>query len=156
VLPFHRLPPLGLAAAPSGHLAFLPTLPSVLVLVMPTDTAGPLQGLPQRTSPGSGCGGCRLDLRLFFNKALPDYQQWKDDKSEPDWRDLVTASIAEYFVSVRHPDERPSRAERKQEEHALLREMPREHETCEERVRAWAERTGKSERAFYRRLAELQ
>ncbi len=100
--------------------------------------------------------GCRFDLRLFVNKALPDYQQWKDDEAESDWRDLVTASIEEHLVAVRHPDARPSRAERKQDEHALLREILREHEAREERVRAWIERTGKSERAFYRRLAEMQ
>jgi hypothetical protein len=100
--------------------------------------------------------GCRFDLRLFVNKALPDYQQWKDDETESDWRDLVTASIEEHLVAVRHADERPSRVERKQDEHALLREILREHDTREERVRVWSERTGKSERAFYRRLAEMQ
>jgi hypothetical protein len=100
--------------------------------------------------------GCRFDLRLFVNKALPDFQQWKDDETESDWRDLVTASIEEHLVAVRHADERPSRAERKQDEHALLREILREHESREERVRVWTERTGKSERAFYRRLAEMQ
>jgi hypothetical protein len=100
--------------------------------------------------------GCRFDLRLFVNKALPDYQQWKDDEAESDWRDLVTASIEEHLVSVRHADERPSRAERKQDEHTLLREILEEHESREERVRIWIERTGKSERAFYRRLAEVQ
>ena len=100
--------------------------------------------------------GCRFDLRLFVNKALPDYQQWKDDEAESDWRDLVTASIEEHLVSVRHADERPSRAERKQDEHDLLREILGEHESREERVLAWTKRTGKSERAFYRRLAEVQ
>src|SRR5262249_5548461 len=65
--------------------------------------------------------GCRFDLRLFVNKALPDYQQWKDDETESDWRDLVTASIEEHLVAVRHADERPSRADRKEDEHALLR-----------------------------------
>jgi len=100
--------------------------------------------------------GCRFDLRLFVNKALPDYQQWKDDETESDWRDLVTASIEEHLVAVRHADERPSRADRKQDEHSLLQEILREHESREERVRVWTERTGKSERAFYRRLAEMQ
>lgn len=99
---------------------------------------------------------CRFDLRLFVNKALPDYQQWKDDETESDWRDLVTASIEEQLVAVRHADKRPSRAERKQDEQALLRDILQEHETREERVRAWSQRTGKSERAFYRRLAEMQ
>lgn len=100
--------------------------------------------------------GCRFDLRLFVNKALPDFQQWKDDETESDWRDLVTASIEEQLVAVRHTDKRPSRAERKQDEQALLRDILRDHETREERVRAWSQRTGKSERAFYRRLAEMQ
>ena len=40
--------------------------------------------------------GLRFDLRLLFNKALPIYQQWKDDETESDWRDLVTASIEEH------------------------------------------------------------
>src|SRR4029077_21247351 len=83
--------------------------------------------------------GCRFDLRLFVNKALPAYQQWKDDETETDWRDLVTAFIEEHLVSVRHSDARPSRAERKREEHALLRDILREHESREERVRVWTE-----------------
>lgn len=99
---------------------------------------------------------CRFDLRLFVNKALPDYQQWKDDETESDWRDLVTASIEEQLVAVRHADKRPSRAERKQDEQAVLKDILKEHESREERVRAWSQRTGKSERAFYRRLAEMQ
>ena len=99
---------------------------------------------------------CRFDLRLFVNKALPDYQQWKDDETESDWRDLVTASIEEHLVAVQHGGERPSRADRKDDEHAILREILREHSTREERVQAWEKRTGKSERAFYRRLAEMK
>jgi hypothetical protein len=100
--------------------------------------------------------GCRFDLRLFVDKALPVFQQWRDEETESDWRDLVTALVEEHLVAVRHADERPSRAERKQDEHALLREILRKHDTREQRVRAWTEQTGKSERAFYRRLAELQ
>jgi len=97
----------------------------------------------------------RFDLRLFVNKALPDYQQWKDDETESDWRDLVVASIEEHLVAVRHPEEHASRAGRMEEERAIVREILREHERREDRVRAWKERTGKSERAFYRRQAEL-
>jgi hypothetical protein len=92
---------------------------------------------------------CRFDLRLFVNKALPIYQQWKDDETESDWRDLVTASIQEHLVAVRNADDRPS-------EQAVLQEILREYEDREARLGAWAERTGKSERAYYRRLAELQ
>jgi hypothetical protein len=38
----------------------------------------------------------------------------------------------------------------------VLQEILGEHQSREERVRAWTKRTGKSERAFYRRLAEMQ
>jgi hypothetical protein len=99
---------------------------------------------------------CRFDLRLLVNKAFPDYQQWKDGEAESDWRDLITASIEEHLVAVRHAEDSPvSREERKSEEHSLLQEIMRVHSSRDERVRAWMERTGKSERAFYRRLAEM-
>jgi hypothetical protein len=100
---------------------------------------------------------CPFDLRLFVNKALPDYQQWKDGEAESDWRDLITASIEEHLVAVRHSEEPPvSREARKEEEQALVQEIMRDHASRDERVRAWIKRTGKSERAFYRRLAEIR
>ena len=100
--------------------------------------------------------GSRFDLRIFLDKALPLYQQWKDGEAESDWRDLVTASIEEHLIEVRHEGQKPeTRAQRKEEEHRVLREILREHSSREERVEAWVTRTGKSERAFYRRLAEI-
>jgi hypothetical protein len=99
---------------------------------------------------------CPFDLRLLVNKAFPDYQQWKDGEAESDWRDLITASIEEHLVAVRHAEELPaSREQRKSEEHSILQEIIRDNSSRDERVRAWIERTGKSERAFYRRLAEM-
>jgi hypothetical protein len=101
--------------------------------------------------------GCRFDLRLLVNKAFPDYQQWKDGEAESDCRDLITASIEEHLVAVRHGTEtQGSREDRKSEEHAIIREIVSSHTGREERVQAWVRRTGKSERASYRRLAELR
>ncbi len=100
--------------------------------------------------------GCPLDLRVFVNKALPCYQQWRDEETESDWRDLVSATIQEHLTQVQHPDRRPGRDERLAGERELVAALVREHPTREARVRAWVERTGKSERAFYRRLAELR
>ena len=100
---------------------------------------------------------CRFDLRVLVNKAFPDYQQWKDGEAESDWRDLVTASIEEHLVAVRHSGDSPlSREARKAEEHSILQEIITEHSSRDERVRAWITQTGKSERAFYRRLAEMR
>jgi hypothetical protein len=98
-----------------------------------------------------------FDLRLLLNKAFPDYQQWKDGEAESDWRDLITASIEENLVAVRHTEESPlSRGERKEEEQAIVQEILHDHQSRDDRVRAWIKRTGKSERAFYRRLAEMR
>jgi hypothetical protein len=100
---------------------------------------------------------CRIDLRLLVNKAFPLYRQWKDGEAESDWRDLITASIEEHPVAVRHSAESPrSREARKVDERSVLKEIMRNHSSWDERVRAWIKRTGKSERAFYRRLAEMR
>lgn len=100
--------------------------------------------------------GCRFDLRLFLDKALPNYQQVKDGEAESDWRDLVAVSIEEHLAEVRHDAEPPeSRAARKEAERRVLLEIVRDYATREERVEEWTRRTGKSERAFYRRLAEV-
>lgn len=100
--------------------------------------------------------GCRFDLRLLVNKALPDYQQVKDGEAESDWRDLVTASVETQLIEVRGGEGPPaSRADRLEEEHAIVREILRAHATRQARVQAWVERTGKSPRAFYRRRAEI-
>jgi hypothetical protein len=100
--------------------------------------------------------GSPFDLRLFLDKALPNYQQVKDGEAESDWRDLVTVSIEEHLAELRHEAEGPqSRAARLEEERRVLLEILRDHATREERVEEWTRRTGKSERAFYRRLAEV-
>ncbi len=100
---------------------------------------------------------CPFDLRLLVNKAFPDYQQWKDGEAESDWRDLITASIEQHLGAVRHPAETPiSREARLDEERAIVRQIVERHTSRDERVRAWVERTGKSERAFYRRLADIR
>lgn len=71
---------------------------------------------------------CRFDLRLLVNKAFPDYQQWKDGEAESDWRDLITASIEEHLVAVRHSEESPvSREARKAEECSILQEIMQDH-----------------------------
>ena len=100
---------------------------------------------------------CPFDLRLLCNKALPDYQQWMDGEAESNWRDLISASIEEHLVAVRHCEETPvSREARKEEDRSILQQIIRENPGRDERVRAWKAQTGKSERAYYRRLAEMK
>jgi hypothetical protein len=100
--------------------------------------------------------GTRLDLRVYFAKALADYAQWADDETESHWRDLVTASIAEQLVEAQHKGEQVTRKEQKASEVALVREIVQTYPNSrDEQIAAWQVRTnGKSLRAFYRRLAE--
>lgn len=79
---------------------------------------------------------CPFDLRLLVNKAFPDYQQWKDGEAESDWRDLITASMEEHLVAVRHAEQSPvSREERKSEEHSILQQVIRlVYSWCDDRM----------------------
>ena len=43
----------------------------------------------------------------------------------------------------------------KEDEHQILRDILASHSTKAERIAAWQEQTGKSERAYYRRLKEI-
>jgi hypothetical protein len=100
--------------------------------------------------------GCPFDLRLLVNKAFPDYVQWKDGEAETNWHDLVTASIEEHLAKAApKEDERLSREDQKEQERVIVKDILKTYTTRDDRVRAWTQRTGKSERAFYRRLAEI-
>ena len=93
--------------------------------------------------------GCRFDLRLFVAKAMPLYLQWKGGRTESDWHDLVSASVEQHLVEMRHTA--PTRAEEMAADRDLVQALQREYPTRREQIRAWMSRTGKSERAFYRR-----
>lgn len=102
--------------------------------------------------------GCRLDLRLLVDKAFPDYWQWRQGFTETDWQDLVSVTLGGQLIELRHPRRaRPvSREQLKRAEQMIVRALLEEFPTPEERVAAWEEQTGKSRRAFYRRLQEVE
>jgi alkylated DNA repair dioxygenase AlkB len=100
--------------------------------------------------------GCRFDLRLLLDKAFPDYVQCQDGETESGWQHLVSATVREHLYEVQGGDLDPGpRQKRLEEDRAVVQEILRRHATREERIRAWEASTGRSERAFYRRLAEL-
>jgi hypothetical protein len=99
---------------------------------------------------------CRFDLRLLVVKGFPIFEQWKDRETESDWRELVSASIEEHVLATTAAGSAPvSRDARKGEERAVLQGILQTYANREDRLRVWREQTGKSERAYYRRLAEL-
>jgi AraC-like DNA-binding protein len=93
-----------------------------------------------------------LDLRLLFN-SFEDRLQYEQFESGCHWRDLVASRICGY-PSITAPIEgKQARRGARKKELDLARELmtlPRE-----ERLKTWAEETGKSEPTLYRRLAEL-
>jgi alkylated DNA repair dioxygenase AlkB len=99
----------------------------------------------------------RMDLRVFVDKALPLFVQFKDDEAESHWEDLVVACIEEACCPPRHEVEPPaSRAARSLAETKLALEIYNAIPSPEERIRVWKEKTNKSGRAFYRRLDDAR
>lgn len=71
------------------------------------------------------------------------------------WQDTVAAHLRERPTGFRHPVQLGSRADRMKREREIAREIALLTEDRSQRLRLWEERTGKSQSAFYRRLAEL-
>jgi hypothetical protein len=104
----------------------------------------------------------RLDMRLLVDKAFPDFLQHREGDCEAHWKDLVLTTLEEQMVELTHTKaEASSRQAKKEQEHEILRQILSEHDSREEQISTWTERTatptrpGKSDRAFYRRLKEL-
>lgn len=100
--------------------------------------------------------GVRLDLRNLVDKAFPDFVQFRNGQAETHWKDLILTGLEEQLserTESRHP---PTRARMKESEQHVVENIVATHRTRVERVAAWTALTGKSERAFYRRLAECQ
>lgn len=100
--------------------------------------------------------GCHLDLRLLVNKAFPDYLQYQQGDCETHWKDLILTTLEEQLIELKHTT--PAKAGRKktkEQEQGLVRELLAQYETKDERIAAWQAETGKSQRAFYRRLDEI-
>jgi hypothetical protein len=106
----------------------------------------------------SECRNCgvRPSVRLFMDKALPDYRQWAEQKSQSHWQDLVRSSLQEEAVARVHPLQDVSRSERTESERRLIVSLYEEMKDAKEMVQEWKERTGKGKSAFYRRLNELK
>jgi hypothetical protein len=100
--------------------------------------------------------GCRLDIRLLVDKALPDFVQYRNHNTETHWKDLVLATLEAQVLSLQFT-RGPSATRRmvKDKEQQIVRAIVSAYGTKTERIAAWQEQTQKSERAFYRRLKEL-
>ncbi len=95
-------------------------------------------------------------MRLLVDKAFPDYLQHRDGQTETHWKDLVRATLDEQLIFIQYTQAAPrTRQEIKEAEHEIIRKLVAEHDTRHDRIDAWMTLTGKSERAYYRRAAEI-
>jgi len=94
----------------------------------------------------------RPEVRLFVDKAIQDYKLWKNCETETHWQDLISCAIQERATELQHGLRPIGRTARIQTEKNLVAALVAKYETRAEQVAAWKEQTGKSKRAFYRRL----
>jgi hypothetical protein len=99
---------------------------------------------------------CRLDLRVLIDKSFPKYLQWREGDSESHWRDLVRISLEEELRKTLEPSQAVSGVleRRLVSEREVARETRARYADRERQLVEWRSRTGRSDRAYYRRLAE--
>ncbi len=104
----------------------------------------------------------RPSVRLFVDKAIPDYALWESGRTETHWRDLIVSELEQQLVEIQHPQRDLRRAEQTEAERRIVLDIFMSYESRKERVEQWqritAARFGqaKSLPAFYRRLKELK
>jgi hypothetical protein len=90
-----------------------------------------------------------LDMRVYVN-GVKDHLQCKTGHSDTDWKDLIETRLRRTTVL------RERRADVMSREAGIALELSEMDVSPEERMRLWKERTGKSERAYWRRLKDVE
>jgi len=102
----------------------------------------------------SSLGG-RPSIRLFVDKAVPDFEFRKTGKSQLHWKDLAKSSLEGAIKVPQEPLNDVSRSDQTDRERRIAAELG-SIENTKERLATWIARTGKSQAAFYRRLSEAK
>lgn len=98
--------------------------------------------------------GVRPSVRLFVDKAIPDFRLWRSGNSESDWKDLVRSSVQQMVIPQLHALRDMTRKDQIASERNIALSITADFGDRESRLRAWHDRTGKGKSAFYRRLNE--
>jgi hypothetical protein len=98
----------------------------------------------------------RMDLRLLFDGALPDFAATKLGEHEVDWRDHAVMAICQRVKQLKFSGPAKTRAERIAMETKLVERIRAEKSTRREQVEAWYQETAMTERTFDRRSADLR
>jgi hypothetical protein len=90
-----------------------------------------------------------LDMRTYVN-GVKDYLQCKTGHSDTDWKDLIETRLRRTTIL------RERRADVMTREASIALELSHRDVSPAERIRLWKEKTHKSERAYWRRLKDLE
>jgi hypothetical protein len=119
---------------------------------------GPCEEVARFVIEESLRAGRRLDLRALVDKALPKRLQYEHGETETHWRDLVRTVLEERLpktpAAAGGRAGRGLRAQTVEKERAIAREILTEIRPRAEQLAEWRRRTGKSERAYYRRIED--
>lgn len=100
--------------------------------------------------------GVRPSVRLFVDKALKDFKLFEAGQCETHWRDLIVSNLEQQLIELKHPTNDLSRAEQVEAERRIALDIQLSFGSKADRIEQWHARTGKSQAAFYRRVAELK
>ena len=100
--------------------------------------------------------GLRPSVRLFMDKALPDYRLWRAGNTESDWHDLVRSSVRQMVIPQQRGLRDLTRKDQIASERNIVREICATYSSRKDRLKAWKAKTRKGQSAFYRRVKELE
>jgi hypothetical protein len=100
--------------------------------------------------------GLRPSVRLFMDKALPDYRLWRAGNTESDWHDLVRSSVRQMVIPQQRGLRDLTRKDQIASERNIVRDICVTYYSRKDRLKAWRAKTRKGQSAFYRRFKELE
>ncbi len=100
--------------------------------------------------------GIHPSVRLYVDKAIPDFKLCEAGQSETHWKDLIVSNLEQQLIELKHPTNDLSRAEQTEAERRVVLDILKTATTKAERLQAWHGRTGKSQPTFYRHFKELK
>lgn len=100
--------------------------------------------------------GVRPSVRLFVDKALPDFRLWNTGNSESHWHDLIRSSVRQKVLPQQECLRDMTRRDQIAAERNTVLNICAAYVKRGDRLAAWRAQTGKSQSAFYRRFQELQ
>jgi len=97
----------------------------------------------------------RPSIRLFIDKALPDFRSWKNKEVESHWQDLIVSNLEQMTVELTHPVNDLTFKEEQTRFRKIAGEVFEGVDSAQ-RLKVFKERTGLGKNRYYAYLKEWQ